>query len=100
VQARNKSLHTHLFTSAFIYSWYHKCFTSKCFISDLQKWKFLGSRSGLYGDRQCVPSSLQEAVANIVLGCTFYFPSSIPVPQGISERKKTPQIDVVRAKMC
>jgi len=42
----------------------------------------------MYGDRQCGSSSVQEAVANIVLGCTLYSPSSIPVPQGISEREE------------
>jgi hypothetical protein len=48
-----------------------------------------------------VPSSLQEAVANIVCGCTLYSPSSIPVPQGISEwGEGTPQIDIMKAKMC
>jgi hypothetical protein len=32
--------------------------------------------------------SVQEAVVDIVLGCTLYSSSSIPVPQGISEREK------------
>lgn len=70
------------------------------FKSDVKQWKFLGSRSGLYGERQYGSSSGQEAVANIVLGCILYSPSSIPVPQGISERGKTPQTDIMKAKMC
>jgi len=41
---------------------------------------------------------VQEAVANTVLGCTLYSPSSIPVPPGISEREKTPQTDIMKSQ--
>jgi hypothetical protein len=54
----------------------------------------------LYGDRQCGSSSVQEVVANIVLGRTLYSSSSILVPPGISEREETPQTDIMKAKMC